>query len=353
MQFLNGEITKVQSDKLIMICGEILKKLNVPPDEAYAGAKIFVESNVKGHDSHGIRLLPANVQRLREGTWKPHAELKILNETPSSALVDAQWGFGPVAAKKAMDIAISKAKSSGIFAVGLINSGHIGRVGAYSEMALAHDMIGIVIASTGPGTCPYGGKEKIMGTNPIAVAIPAGKENPISLDMATSVKASGNVAIQEELGEKVPEGWIIDANGNSTTDPLDMLERGGMLLPFGGVVGYKGYGLNLVIEIICSVLIGGHERFKVFAGNQVFFLCINIASFSSVDKFKNTVDEHILRIKSSKTAPGFTEILIPGHRAARTAKKRLKEGIDISDKIWKQIESIANEVGLDIDKIVR
>lgn len=342
---------KIYADKLEDLCTEILKKLDVPPDEANIGAKILVDSNLRGHDSHGIRLLPSYVKKLRTGELKPHAELKTLKETSCTALIDAQWGFGEVAAKKTMDITINKAKGSGVSVVGLANSGHIGRVGAYPEMALEHDMIGIVIASTGLGVCPYGGKEKLMGTNPIAIAIPAEKEDPISLDMATSVRAGGIVMLKHESGEKLPEDVIINANGNPTKDPADMLERGGMLLPFGGIVGYKGYGLNLVIEMLCSVLTGGMEQMKIYAGNHALFYAIDIAAFTSVDEFKNNVDDYLNKIKSSKKAPGFDEILIPGQRAARTKRKRLKEGIPIPDGTWKKIAATASDVGLDIGGI--
>jgi len=219
-------------------------------------------------------------------------------------------------------------------------------------------MIGITMVNSSPLVAPYGGSKRILSTNPMAFAIPAGKEKPFILDMATSVGAEGKIRVRLNRGEKVPDNWLLDKNGKPTNNPAD-LYAGGALLPFGATVGYKGYGLCMLVDILCGALTGAsctsskeYLARELFGGNGTLVMAMNIGSFTPVNKFKTRMDELIQVIKTSPVAEGFKEILIPGEPEFRSAEKRLREGIPIEETTWKEISETAKGLGLDAQKIV-
>jgi|YelNatPaOPRAMG01_1025707.scaffolds.fasta_scaffold24411_2 uncharacterized oxidoreductase len=339
------------TEQLIKVTVRIFEAVGATDYEAKCVAEHLVESNLIGHDSHGIILIPDYYKVIKEGKIRPKTKIKIIHETNDSALVDGNWGFGQVAAKEAMEIAIKKAKTSAISAVGLFHVYHIGMLGYYSMMAAEQDLIGIVMCNSAPIMSPYGGFSRLLGTNPISVAIPAGKWKPFLMDFATSVVAAGKVRVALNRGEKIPYGWILDKEGRPTDNPADLYE-GGVLLPFGG---YKGYTLALLVDILSGALTGhGCSSSPEYeTGNGTFMIVINPANFTPLEAFKKRVDELFQTIKSSPTAPGVNEIFIPGELEFRTKEKRLKEGIPVDEKTWQSIEIVAKELGLDINKIVK
>jgi len=346
------------ADQLRTVAQEVFKKVGSSAKEAQLVADLLVKSNLAGHDSHGVIRIPWYVQAVKEGRAKPGAKVSIVRETPTMALIDGHWGWGQVVATRAMELAIKKAKKSDVSAVGAINCWHIGRLADYSLMALKHNMIGVTMVNSSPLVAPYGGSKRILSTNPMAFAIPAGKEKPFLLDMATSVGAEGKMRVKLNRGEKVPDDWLLDKEGRPTNNPAD-LYAGGALLPFGATVGYKGYGLCMLVDILCGALTGGgctsskeYLARKFFGGNGTFVMAINIASFTPVSRFKARMDELIKVIKQSPVAQGFTEILIPGEPEYRSEEKRLREGIPIEEKTWQDICQTAKGLGLNAEKIV-
>lgn len=333
---------------------EIFRAVDVPDDEADLVTKLLVRANLQGHDSHGVIRIPTYCQAIRKGQIRPGAKISIVRETANTALIDGKWGFGQSVATQAMEITIRKAEKNDIGSVALFNCNHVGRLWDYSVMAIEHDMIGIIVASCRRvHVAPFGGREKMLGTNPLCVATPAGKMEPFILDMATSAVAEGKVRVSLHKKEMLSNEWIIDKEGRPSKNPADLYD-GGALLPLGGAVGYKGFGLGLAAEILGGTLSGfsfAHTKeFEI--GNFLFLEALNISSFTPINEFKGRMDDLIMAMKTSKTAPGYSEILIPGELEFKTERTRLKEGIPIPETTWEQLAKTASELNLEVKKII-
>lgn len=326
---------------------EMMKASEISEEEAEVVVDVLVTGSLRGIDSHGVRAFPTFTQK------KSKAEMRILKETPATAILDADHSYGPVSAKKAMDIAVEKAKSQGIASCSVVNGEWIVNLFYYPMIAVKNDMIGIVVAREGPVSAPWGGTKPVGGTNPMSVAIPAGKEYPIVLDFATTMVAQGHVKTRLLEGKPIPEGWLIDRKGNPvkgydlTLEEFDEFWRtGGSLLPFGT---YKGYGINLVIDVLGGALnlTGTGSRAK---GQGALLTAINISAFVPVKEFKEEVDRLIAEVKSSPVMPGFNEVLLPGEREHRTMEKRKRDGIPLDEKSWQDILEVCKKLGIDVDK---
>ena len=337
---------------LTQICVRLLKALGATIEEANIIANQLIEANLRGQDGHGVLMLPYYARQVLEGNFKLGVDVDVIRETPSSALINGNWGFGQVIASKAMELAIAKAKIQSISLVGIFNCNHIGLVAHYPMMALKHDMIGITLCNSAPQVAPYGGRVRKMGTNPISIAIPSKEENPIVLDMATSIVAAGKVRAKSAKGEPTPDGWIIDGNGNPTVDPEIFLKGdrgepgGGMLLPLGG---YKGFGLSIIVDLLCGALMeAGCSSTDLSRGNGVVMSAIKIHSFTAIEQFTDSVDGLIRSLKNTPTAPGYDEIFMPGELEFRAYEKRRKTGIEIDAQTWRNLKSIAKKLGVHI-----
>lgn len=347
------------ANKLRAAVFDIFKAANFPHDEAETITHHLVESNLVGHDTHGVRLLPLYVKMAQNGLIKPNSKINILKETPNSALLDGNWGSGLVTAKKAMDLAIRKAEGHGVGSVGICNCHHIARLGEYTMMAIENDMIGLTVTnSAGIHVPPFGGLSRKFGVCAMSFGIPAQKENPILFDSAVASTSIGTLSIKRLRQEKIPEGWLIDEKGQPTTD----LSKGpppfgeGSVLPLGGfAAGYKGYGLLLLVDIMAGVLTGagsGCFRKDPLSGQGVFMAAINVNAFMPVDDFKKQIDRMIRNIKTSKKALEVKEIRIPGEMCFRNKEKKLREGIFIDDETWRTIAHTANDIGVDIEQTI-
>ena len=327
----------------------IFEAVGVPHDEATWVTDCLVESNLKGVDSHGVQQIPGYVRALQEGRLTPGARLTLLKETEATALFDGGGGFGYTMARQAMEATIAKARRAGVAYTGVYNLHHIGRVGRWPELALDADMIGIASQPGGVYIAPWGGTERKLPIAPIAVAIPTGRYPPIVIDMSLGPIAGGRAAILALRNQKVPLGWLIDAEGNPTDDPAAFHRGEGAQLPLGQAgLGYKGMALALIIDIFCGPLLGvfqGHA--SVFERRGVFFGAINITAFTSLPDFKNGVDAVIADLKSSRLAPHATEILIPGEPEWREQERRKRDGIFLDDAIYRRILDTADQVGVD------
>jgi uncharacterized oxidoreductase len=337
------------AEQLVRLGTEIFVATGAPAEEARLVSEFLVKANLAGHDSHGVIRIVQYIQAIKRGDLKPGAEIEVVRETPSSALLNGNWGFGQVVAKKAMETAIEKAKENSISVICAFNLYHLGRLADYTRMALDANMIGIAMANSTKNVAPHGGSEKLLGTSPISYAFPTRRGSPFVLDIASSVCAEGKVRVKLHKGEKLPDGCIIDKDGKPSTNPED-LYRGGAILPLGGnFVGYKGFGLALSVEVLSGILSGAGCAYETEKkGNGVFFEVIDIESFVPVYEFKRRIDDLIQIVKSSKLRPGFEEILIPGEPEFRTEKKRLVEGIYIPEKTWEDIKNITKKLKIDV-----
>lgn len=335
------------AEELREFVGRIFRAVGASPEEADQVARLLVEANLTGHDSHGIIRVPGYVNRVREGLIIPGAEMKILHESPCLALVDGGWNFGQIVAWKAMELTIEKAACCGLGAVSVRRCGHVGRLADYTLLAAQRNMIGFMTASghgRGRSVAPWGSNEAQLHTNPLSWAIPTGAE-PLILDMSTSVVAEGKVHVKRNLGEKLPPGWAFDAEGRPATDPAAFYgPPRGALLPLGGLAGHKGFGLSLVVEALSGALSGaGTTRdFGSIQGNALFITAIDVAHFIPLEDFTSEIQTLILRVKGSRPADG--PVLMPGEPERIEKEKRMREGIFIEEETWRQITNMAEEL---------
>ena len=343
------------ADQLEKAGVSLFEAAGVPSDEAQIVSESLVKSNLAGHDSHGVIRIPQYIALLKKGDIVPGAKVEVVKENPNTAVLDGNWGFGQVTARKAMKLAIDKAETNFLSSVTMSRSNHVGRLGEYPVMAAKRNMVGMIAVNNhGAAQCmaAWGGIERRLSPNPMAISMPTGTDDPVLLDITTAVVAEGKVRVKRNRGEELPEGCIIDAKGNPSTDPNDFY-KGGAILPFGGVVGHKGYGLGFVLDILAGALSGaGCSRADAPRfGNAVFIMVINIENFMDAEGFKEHVDGLIEYVKSSPKMPGINEILFPGEIEAKERKKRLESGIFIEDETWEQIARSADELGVDIGGI--
>lgn len=343
---------KFTHEQLRTIGFEIFKAAGATDEEARIVSDLLVESNLAGHDSHGVLRIPQYVRMILNGEIKPGANIEIVRETSSTAVINGNWGFGQLIATKVMRIAIEKARRCAISSVSVYNCNHIGRLASYALMAMENEMIALMMVNGHGGdqsVAPFGGIARRLGTNPIAVAIPT-EGAPFVLDITTSAAAGGKIRVKRARKEKLPEGWLIDSEGNPTTDPeVYFTQPLGALLPLGGALGHKGYGLSLVVDILAGALseAGCSRANAPRLGNAIWACVINIESFTPIDEFKDRVQSLLEYVKSSPNAPGFSEIAIPGERSFKERCKRLKEGIFIEDETWRQIIATRRKLGLE------
>jgi LDH2 family malate/lactate/ureidoglycolate dehydrogenase len=276
----------------------------------------------------------------------PGAPWTIVQESPTTTVVDGHWGFGYVANERAMRLTIEKARTANVAAATVFRQGHIGRLSSYTQMAARAGMIGLITADSGrspKAVAPFGGREARLGTNPISIAIPSELEGPLYLDMATSAAAAGKIAVAVARNEKVPDGWVIGSDGKPTNDPRQ-LRQGGALLPMGGPDGgYKGYGLAVMVEILCGLLTGlGFGVEPTGRHNDGCFMAVfNVAAFRPLAEFKKDVGEFVAYLKATPPAEGSKGVLYPGEIEHMREADRRQNGIDVEDATWFKLRSLA------------
>jgi len=307
--------TTVTLSRLTAFIQEALTKVGLPGQDAAVVAGLMAEADLQGSDGHGVTRLPQYARRIKAGGFNIRPNIRLMHEHLSTAVLNGDNGMGHLVMKRAAEIAIEKARSTGIAWVNSQFSNHAGPASLYATMPLAHDMIGLYFAVGNANHLPpWGGLDMLLSTNPIAAAIPAGDEKPIVLDMATTVAAYGKVKTKALRGETMPEGWMIDRAGKPLTDPKRADE--GMLLPLGGMeAGYKGYGLAMIIGLLAGTLGGAamgrdvidfnHDDDSVTNTGQAI-AAINVAAFGDVAGFKASVDALIRDIRGSARMPGVS-----------------------------------------------
>lgn len=340
----------VQADRLRTIGVRLLVAAGAKPDHAVTIAQHTVGANLAGHDSHGIMLVPTYIDRINKNHIEPLADYEVTRETDATITIDGHWGFGYVVSEYAMTRVIEKAKAHGLGAATVFRQSHVGRVADYPLMAVREGMIGIMTADSGRSAkqvVPFGGRETRLGTNPICIAMPSSLEGPLYVDMATSAVAAGKINVAVARNSSIPEGWLIDKDGNATTDPA-ALRAGGGLLPLGGNEGYKGYGLSVMVEILSGILPGlgfGHEP-SGRHNDGIFMAAFRVDAFLDLEQFKREVTEFAEYLKATPKAEGFNEIYYPGEIEHVTTKRKLVDGIDVEDTTWNKLVELAEEYGV-------
>jgi len=336
---------------LTALAKSLFEAAAVPAADAAVVANSLVDSNLCGHDSHGVMRIPQYVDFLRKGTFKPGVPLTVLSETPAVLAVDANWGLGQVQTYRLLDRLMPKAKSLGIAAGTLKQCGHVGRLGEYAEFAAREKMaLFAAVNSHGSGrrVAPPGGTEGRISTNPICFGAPT-TADPVVLDFGTSAAAEGKVRAQFQKKQPCPDGWLVDNAGNPTTDPSVLYnEPRGSLVPFGGTQAYKGFGLGLLLDLLCGGLSGGACSNPTFplpgAGNAAVFVLFNPALFGGSEHFLKETDGLTSYVRSCPTAAGMGAITLPGDPERASKAKRLVEGIPVPDGTWELIAKTAGEL---------
>lgn len=324
----------------------VLASYEVPDEHAAITAERMLGADLRGMNGHGIFRLPAYAKRLEQGGYNLRPDIRILRQTPVSALIDGDNGLGQVVVTKAATTALDKAERSGMAWVGVRGSNHAGAGGVYAAMALERDLIGLYMAIGNANHMPpWGGVDLLLSTNPIAVAIPAGEEPPVVLDMATTTVSYGRVKVAAERGETMPEGWMVDRHGQPLTDPQRSDE--GFLVPIGG---YKGYGLNLVAGLLAGVLNGAAFGSAVIDFNADFRSPTNTGQmivalrpdlFRPLDEFRREVDERLRELRTSTPMEGQPPIRVPGDRAPELERDMRARGVPLAEGTVARLRELA------------
>jgi LDH2 family malate/lactate/ureidoglycolate dehydrogenase len=353
-ELVQGMYQRVDHKALTDFVVGVLQKFGVPRDDAVITSQNLVKADLRGIESHGVARLKRYTDGLKNGVVKVHPNIKIVRESPVTALVDGDSGLGQVVSSKAMNLAIEKAEKNSVGLVGVRNSNHFGIAGFYGLMALEHDLIGIVMTNARPLVAPTFSRQKMIGTNPICVAVPTVGKGFV-FDMATSVVPSGKLEVAKRLHEKVPLNWGIDPEGNVTVDPDGIFK--GALLPLGGLGevlgGHKGYGLAMVVEILSGILTGAHWGTAVGetegpgpADVGHFFGAINPEAFMPLSEFKSRMEQLIRSLKSAEKLQGAEQIYIAGDKSVYTEEVRRRIGVAVDHETIKMLKALGTETGV-------
>ncbi len=356
---MTTERTRVDAQKLTNFSAKTLQKLGMPENDAQIAARMLVATDLRGVESHGVARLNSHyARRLRAGTINVNPKPKIFSRSPATAIMDGDGGLGFIIGYKAMMEAINRAEKTGAGFVAVRNSNHFGASALYTMMALEYDMIGISMTNGGTTVVAPGSSKPALGTNPICVAIPADKKPPFVLDMATSVIAGGKLEIAQRAGVSIPEGWAIDKEGKATTDPAkadaDRKSGDGGILPLGWTPklgAYKGFGLSVLVEILCGVLSGSMATLaKEKRGNpEHFFGAIKIDGFLPVADFKKSMDKMIEAFEALPTLPGVKKIYVAGGYEDEVEKDRKANGIPLDSQVIEDLQKQAEDLGIEFD----
>lgn len=345
------ELSRVNAKALKNCCDGIFTAAGMAKADAGLVSDSLIQADLMGMNSHGVMRVPVYVRRIEAGATKALSAIEIVKESGTTTLIDGHNGMGQVIATRAMAICLEKAEQSGVAFTAVRGSNHFGMALTYSTMALPHDMIGMVFTSPAAKLmAPWGGAEPILDNNPFSFAVPAGREYPVVLDMATSVVARGKIAVAAKKGQKIPLDWALTAAGLPTDDPAEAFN--GILLPTGG---YKGYGLTVIVGILSAVLSGAAILASEVTDfyNDVerpqnighLFGAMKLDRFCEPNVFKAKMDAMIREIKNCRLAPGADQILLPGEREFITAAENQAKGIPLAGSVITDLNALARKYG--------
>lgn len=334
----------VGADELRALAETALAGIGAPPPTAEIVARSLVDGNLAGHDSHGVRRLETYAAFAEAGQIDPRAVAQALPADGATAVVDGHMGFGQPAAQLAAEVAGALAREHGTATVALRRSNHVGRLGEWVGALADGGLAALALANADSTVAPFGGRERKLGTNPLAWAVPrAHGKAPVVMDWATAAMAEGKLAVLRDRGEPAPAGVVVDADGRASTDPTDFYE-GGALLPFGA---HKGYGLSVMIELLGGILSGAApSSLPEFDGtNGTVLIAIDIARFTGEDAFRDMAERFCADLGGIARADGHDEVLVPGELEARTAEQRRRDGIPLPEQTWQELKQLAHGAG--------
>ncbi len=343
-------IPRFEAADLTGFCCTVLERLDVPPGDARIVADCLVGADLRGVDSHGVVRLPVYAKRIQAGVVKARPVIQVEPRFAAVALVHGDNGLGPVVGACAMDEAIRLAEHSGIGYVGVRGSNHFGTASFYVERAIQRQFIGCAISNAPPNMAPFGGRERFLGTNPMAVGIPAGKDRPLIFDASSSVVARGKIIVAAHRNLPIPEGWAIDPEGRPTTDARAALA--GAVLPFGGP---KGSAISFIIDILSGVWTGAAfalhlntlENLQAEQNLGHLFAAFRTDLFLPAGEFAARMDEELAMLKTSAPALGVGRVLAPGELELDTEARHRRLGLPLAEEVVGQLVAIGNEVGVE------
>jgi len=347
----NNNRVLVRFDALQAFIGAALRQVGLPDGDAAKVATLMAQADLQGSDGHGVIRLAPYVKRIRAGGMNPRPQIRVVHERAAAAVLDGDNGMGHLVVSRAVELAIEKARTSGVAWVGVRASNHAGPASLYARMPLEHDMIGLYVAVGNANHLPpWGGAEMLLSTNPIAVGIPTASEPPVVLDMATTVAAYGKVKAKAKAGEMMPEGWMIDRQGKPLVDPSRADE--GFLLPIGG---HKGYGLALIVGLLAGTLQGAAMGRDVIDFNRddvsktntgQAILVIDLRAFGDPAHFKAAVDQVVRDLRNSERLDGVERIWLPGEQSHQRREQYRANGIPLSAGVVADLAVLATELGI-------
>ena len=345
---MSGLVPAAAIDALIRDC---MAAVGLTGADAAKVAELMVEADLTGADAHGVFRLPQYVRRIKGGAVNPKPNIAVQQTAAATAMVDGDNGMGHLVMARAAATAVELAKQAGVAWVGAKRSNHAGAAGVYAAMPLAHDMVGIYAVVANANHMPvWGSSENLLGTNPVAFAIPAGEEPPVVLDIATTVVSYGTVKANKLQGRAMPEGWMIDKQGRPLTDSANSAE--GLLLPIGG---HKGSGLALVLGLLAGTLNGaafGRDVVDFNADDSTacdtghFIVALDVNRFMPMGLFKAAVDRHLRDLKSSPRLPGVDAIRLPGEQRLKRRTERARDGVPVYPEVVAQLDALAAELNV-------
>lgn len=342
--------TRIDPERLIDFATGVYAGEGVPQADARLIADTLVQADLWGHQSHGVLRLGWYLDRIKNGVMNPVTTPEFIVDAGSIAVIDGHDGVGHVLTKLAANEAIRRAKAHGIGAVGVRMSNHFGTCMYYTRMGTQEGCVMFLTSNGGPAMAPWGGRRKVIGTNPWSVATPAGKHPPFLMDMANTGVARGKIYLARNKHQPIPEGWAIDKDGAPTTDPQAAID--GIILP---MAGHKGYAIAMMVDVLSGVLTGSgflsqvHSPYKTAEKSNCghFMIAINIEAFQPLAEFNARMEQYIGEIKSVPLARGFDEIFYPGEMEARNNLRNRKEGLQLPEDTLTDLARIARETGLE------
>ena len=338
-------------DALRSFIARVLQAVGMDADAATTVAQLMAEADLRGADTHGVFRLPAYVKRIRAGGMNLAPQIRVVQERAATALIDGDNAIGHLVMKRAADIAIDKARRTGVAWVGARMSNHAGPAGLYARMPLAHGMVGIYMAvGSANHLPPWGGAEMLLSTNPIAIAVPGGERPPIVLDMATTNVAYGKVKAKALTGEAMPEGWMVGRDGKPLLDPTRSGE--GFLLPIGGA---KGYGLALMFGLLAGTLNGAafgrdvidfNADAKSTTNTGHLIAALDVEAFMPLAQFTQAIDDVWAQMQGCERLPGVDAIRLPGEQSHQTWLQRSRDGVPVAAALRSVLDTLADSVGV-------
>ena len=344
-------MSRISASHLERFVVSAFERLGFPAEDAGLIGRLMTEADLQGSDGHGVIRLPAYAKRIQAGGINRNPQIRVVKERAAMAVIDGDNGMGHLVVSRAVDLAIAKARETGVAWVSTRYSNHAGPASLYARRALDEDMIGLYFAVGNANHLPpWGGMDMLLSTNPIAAAVPAGAEPPVVLDMATTVAAYGKVKAKAKRGEMMPEGWMIDRQGSPLLDPKRADE--GFLLPIGG---HKGYGLALMVGLLAGTLGGAAMGRDVIDFNADFvsvtntgqaILMIDLAAFGEPAQFKDAVDVLVRDLRNAERLPGVDRIWLPGEQSHERRERYREQGIPLPDALVQELEALALGLGI-------